>query len=181
MPAEAIPRRRAAIFHGKNSCPSELRQYPECNLTIHRAIAGGLITIPTVWYVLSSSNHHPHEPKDAHIDAHTNEIIEEIGEKAGQAQIKEQEVQEEHEEEEKTDVEDAPKDDSASDSEVPSPRTSMVGNNIVNSVPDAKGGSKKRIDSTNALKLGEVATDEPVDGAPADQVILCLFSYGIDT
>jgi len=129
------------------------------------AIGGVAVTIPSCYYILTSidTGGHGH---DEHGEGH--------GEKHGEEhEAEEKEEGEEEKSEEKS--EDAEDSDSGDEKEADTPDTSddegeddSEGKNTKETVPDAKGGSKKRIESNAGKTQGEKPESDG-DDAPADK------------
>lgn len=150
------------------------------SLIFIRAIGSVAFTVPACWYLLSSRpevDHSTHEEHAKHGDEHAEEH-EEKEEEQEEPKEEEQPAQEsedkpdepeakEESKEESTDSEksddsgsDDQKDDTPVTTEDESERDDQ---NTKKIVPDAKGGNKKRLESNNGMKQGEL-DEKPEEG-----------------
>jgi hypothetical protein len=124
-------------------------------LTSFRAAGAVGVTVPTCWYLLSNAPNtsHGHDDHgDSHGAAHDEkheEPKEEEGEKSEDPEGKEEESEK---------SEDSDSEDEKKDTDTPDNSDDEGGDddkNTKTTIPDAKGGIKKRSESKNAIKAGE--------------------------
>jgi hypothetical protein len=170
MPAATVPSRRPPICHGKlhfGCCAIELKRSPDIS---SRALGAVAVTVPTCYYLLSTSPeeaHHPHLPTKPH--GHSEEQAEEES-GAGAPE----EVTKPSEEEKEDTVKDDAKANPANKKEETGDASEKQdkGNNIRRHLKNDKGHNKLLIESTNATTYGtkEDTLDYPSDKKPADPV-----------
>lgn len=144
---------------------------PHLNMSSSGAAGSIAVTVPTVWYLLANGPDASQSHGDNHGKSHGEEkktddgTAEKSEEKSGGA-------------DEKNDDKDSEKtEDSDSEEEVDTPETSddegeegdKEDGNTKKSVPDAKGGNKKRIESDKGKTQGEVGAKGD-EGEPTDKV-----------
>jgi len=134
------------------------------------------VTVPTCWYLLAngSDTSHGHDDHgEVHGKSHGDE--EEAEEESKDvSEEKTEDSSEEKEDSEKSEDSDSEEDEKetdtpdTSDDEEEDEKTTKKDGNSAKSVPDAKGGIKKRIESEKGIKQGEGET-EGGDGEPKDK------------
>lgn len=138
--------------------------------------------MPTCWYLLqgggSDSSHghgeHGEEHAKSHGDGEEEKEDEPKDESDDKAEEKPDESEGKEDDKDSENPEDSSSEDESKDAE--SPDTSedegegiKKNGNIVKKIPDAKGGSKKRLESDKGIKQGDIATTGG-DGEPKDKV-----------
>lgn len=134
------------------------------------------VTVPTCWYLLSSSPDTAHghgDHGDSHAESHDGE----------EAESKDEPEEKQEESDEKDGEKSEDSESEAEDKESDTPDTSddeggeetKKDGNIVKSIPDAKGPNKKRLESEKGIKQGETSTEsgegEPDDKAAASKPV----------
>lgn len=133
--------------------------------TSFRAVGAVAVTVPTCWYLLSNAPDTAHGHGD-HGDSHGKEHDEEHAESKDEPEEESKDEGEDKEASSDAEDKDSEKseDSDSSDDEKKEPDTPDTsddegddekGGNTKKHIPDAKGGAKKRIESTNAVTAGE--------------------------
>jgi hypothetical protein len=131
--------------------------------------------VPTCWWLLSNGSDasHGHDTHGAsHGKSHKDEgedeepEAEEDGDK--EAEEKSEDGEEKQDEKESDDGKDADTPDTSDDED--NNVVAVDDKNIKKHTPDAKGGAKKRLDSTKAIKQGDISEVGGDEGGPRDKV-----------
>jgi len=150
---------------------------------LFRAAGSVAVTIPTCWWLLSNGpdTSHGHDTHGAsHVKSHKHEEedeepeAEEDGDKEAEEKSEDGEEKQDEKDSDKSD-----ESDSYGGKDADTPDTSddednnVVGvddKNVKKHTPDAKGGAKKRLDSTKAIKQGDISEVGGDEGGPRDKV-----------
>ncbi|TVY33259.1 hypothetical protein LSUB1_G007186 [Lachnellula subtilissima] len=135
-----------------------------------RAATSIAVTVPTLWYLLKNGPDTSHGHDD-HSDAHgTKHEEEDSEEKSDEGEDKADDKESEKSEESESDSEDKGADtpDTSDDEGEGEAEDTSDDKNTRKSVPDAKGGSKARLESNKSIKQGEGdPEDEGATSGPA--------------
>lgn len=136
-----------------------------------RAATSVAITAPTLWYLLKNGPYTSHGHED-HGDAHgtkheEEESKDEDSEEKSEAKLDDGEDKADDKESEKSEESESDSEDNGADTPDTSDdegEATPDAKNTRKSIPDAKGGSKARLESNKSIKQGEGDPEDQVSG-----------------